>query len=132
MTNNKPMFTEEEVREAVQGANKDQADMVKEAEWVEEFEKLIFPILDSGIESDFSETNFGRWAKKELARMKREDKDYIKLKQFVSSQIKKAKEETIEECIKLSDKIEKSDESLNEWRGFKHFRNALRDLLNEN
>lgn len=52
---------------------------------------------------------------------------------YVADAFDKGKEEgrreMLEEAIKLSDEIEsKHHTTIEEWKGFKHFRNALRDM----
>ena len=45
--------------------------------------------------------------------------------------LQQTREEAIKEAIELSDKIEAENKTeFNEWRAFKHFRNKLRDKLN--
>jgi len=62
-----------------------------------------------------------------------EDGDWIdglKAKSFLTSALSEAYLKGLEDCIKLSDEIESQYETeFNEWRGFKHFRNVMRDLI---
>ena len=52
------------------------------------------------------------------------------MKQFILTKLKEERIKTLEEVIKLSDDIEFQHETtFEEWKGFKHFRNTLRDNL---
>jgi len=50
----------------------------------------------------------------------------------IYQELKREKEEALEEAVKLSDEIEAGKETtFEEWKAFKGFRNTLRDRLKE-
>jgi len=52
------------------------------------------------------------------------------MRDFISQELKREKEEALEEAVKLSDEIEAGKETtFEEWKAFKRFRNTLRDRL---
>ena len=51
------------------------------------------------------------------------------LLKVIKEAIQATREETINEMVDLSDKLETGYTTLEEWKAFKHFRNTMRDSL---